>query len=224
MKSKKVWLATAYATLGLSLLFSTSSAVAKKKPWDKARYASCTKLQPYDELDRQIRVTSAKCRQQSQVVDQKQFSGSQLLADPLFASIRPTDKSTDWLHSLVIRISYERIKNFLAEDSRGAARFDEVVFVLNGEQISKKFDSRDDDFNGCETYRAFGVSSTSCKYEESLALVFTDEELSKLISKLSVEPEARLKMRVSGDTGEAFDLEFDVAELAVVMDASAAVP
>jgi hypothetical protein len=207
-----------------SLLFFSNLADASKKPWDKVRYAACTNVLPYDELDRFVTVTSAKCRQQSQTVDQKQFGGSDLVADPLFASIRRTDRSSDWLHSLMIRITYARVKNFLAEDNRGAARFDEVVFVLDGAQVAKKFDGNEDKFVGCETYRAFETSSTSCKYEESLALVFSADESTKLLSKLSADPQARLKMRIEGKAGEAFDLEFDVAEFAAVLDASATVP
>ena len=208
----------------LLLLNCSVTADAKKKPWDKAKYAACTKLLPYDELDRKITVTSAKCRQQSQIVDQKQFGGNQLTADPLIASIRLIGLSPEWMHSLIVRVNYERVKNLLADDNRGAARFDEAVFILDEVQISRGFDAKDDEFNGCETYRAFGVTSTSCRYEESLALTFSADEITKLLTKLSADPAAKLKMRISGDTGESFDLEFDVAELAATLDASAAVP
>jgi hypothetical protein len=208
----------------IALLASPTSAYTKKKPWDLSRYTACTKLVPYDQLDRDMKVTSTNCKQKTQVVEQKDFSGTSLVADPFFIATRRADRSSDWRNYLIINISYDRGKGGIINDDRGAARLKAAAFILDEGRVARNFDPSTYRFDGCQTYRAFGTSMTSCTYVEGLGLALSDDEITKLRSKIAADPMAKLRMRISGETGETFDMEFDIAELIAVLDVSTKLP
>jgi hypothetical protein len=205
----------------LPVLFAVATAVsatpvgAAKKPWDIERYRECAAVRPTDELDTNVTISSLNCKKSSQA-DVRGVSMSDLQVDPFFLSMRPKAEQS-WTHSLVLNVTYSRVNNIFADGGYSPARFKDVVFLVGGEQVSKSFDLAQIDSRSCETYRAFGTSSTNCPFGERLVVSFSQEQVALLRSAVTADPKAQLRLRASAETGERFDVSVDLLELEAVV-------
>lgn len=190
-------------------------AMAEKKPWDFERYRDCSSYMPTDELDTSVTVTSYRCKQTSQH-DPRGVRITELTVDPFFLSARPVSEKA-WTHSLVLNAKYSRINNMFADGGYSPARFNHVVFLVDGQQVSKPLDLAQVDRKSCETYRAFGTASTTCPFNERLAVAFTPDQIFSLRNAAKANPSATMRMRISADNGESFDVTVDLIEMEAVV-------